>query len=177
MSTKSVLKRVALVAAASLAIGGVSAVSAQAAGITTPSAATQTLGAITRTSLNTWTEPVTITLTSTGLAAGQTVTVVESATGASTATNSVPAYTLLAGDVASPTAATFTTTITFTAAFATYVSETAALGTQILTPTIGGFLGAASAAVTIPGNPNLQATVGSTTTGSAVTQIAGLRIW
>ena len=173
MSTKILLRRVALISAAALAIGGVSAVSAQAAGINAPSAATQTLGAITRTSLTTWTEPVTITLTSTGLAAGQTVVITEANTGSSTATNAVPVYTLLAGDVLSTTSATFSTLITFSSLLATAASETAALGTQILTPNIGGFGGVVSAAVTIPGNPNLQATVASTFTGTTAIHIAG----
>lgn len=173
MSHKRTFKRVAVIVAAALALGGFAAVSAQAAGVTTPTAATQTLGAVTRTSLSTWTEPVTIAMTGTGFAAGQTVSVVETATGTSTASNSVPVYTLLAGDVASATSATFTTTITYTAAAATNAGETAALGTQILTPTIGGFVGAVSSAVTIPGNPNLQATVAAVTTGTTATQIAG----
>ena len=173
MSKKRVFKRTALVVAAALAIGGFTAISAQAVGVTTPTAATQALGAITRTSLSTWTEPVTITMTGTGFAAGQTVTVAEAATGTSTATNAVPTYTLLAGDVASPTSAAFTTAITYTATSATNAGETAALGTQILTPTIGGFVGAVSPAVTIPGNPNLQATVGSSFNGTTATQIAG----
>ncbi len=173
MSKKRVFKRTALVVAAALAIGGFTAISAQAVGVTTPTAATQALGAITRTSLSTWTEPVTITMTGTGFAAGQTVTVAEAATGTSTATNAVPTYTLLAGDVASPTSAAFTTAITYTATSVTNAGETAALGTQILTPTIGGFVGAVSPAVTIPGNPNLQATVGSSFNGTTATQIAG----
>ena len=173
MSHKRTFRRVAVIVAAALALGGFAAVSAQAAGVTTPTSATQTLGAVTRTSLSTWTEPVTITMAGTGFAAGQTVSVLESASGTSTATNAVPTYTLLAGDVASATSAAFTTTITYTAASATNAGETAALGTQILTPTVGGFVGAASAAVTIPGNPNLQATVASTLNGSTATQIAG----
>ena len=173
MSHKRTFRRVAVVVAAALALGGFAAVSAQAAGVTTPTAATQTLGAVTRTSLSTWTEPVTISMTGTGFAAGQTVSVVETSTGTSTAVNAVPMYTLVAADVASATSATFTTTITYSAATATNAGETAALGTQILTPTIGGFVGAVSGAITIPGNPNLQATVASTTTGTTATQIAG----
>lgn len=178
MSTKTVFKRVALVAAAALAIGGISAVSAQAAGITTPSAATQTLGAITRTALNTWTEPVTISLTSSALAAGQTVSIAEVNSGTSTATNVVAtagSYTLLAGDVSSATAATFTTSIVYTATAATAAGEVAALGTQILTATIGGTAITASSAVTVVGNANLNVTTASTLTGggATATQIAG----
>ena len=178
MFKNTILKRVALVAASALAIGGISAVSANAlpSGITTPSAATQTLGAITRTGLTTWSEPVTFNITSTGLAAGQTVVITEANSGTSTATNVVASagtYTLTAGDVASATSATFTTTIVYSATAATPVAETAALGTQILTPTVAGFVGAASAAVTVPGNPNLQATIGTSVTGSTATQVAG----
>ena len=174
MFTKTVFKRVALISAAALAIGGFSAVSAQAAGITTPTAATQTLGAVTRTSLTTWTEPVTISLTSTGLAAGQTVPITENPTGGtSTAVPSVVTYSLLSTDVISTTSATFTTTITYTSTAASVAAEIAALGTRILTPTVATFTGAASGAVTLPGNPNLQLTVASSFTGTTGSHVAG----
>ena len=159
---KTAFKRVALVAAAALAIGGVTAVSAQAAaGITTPTAATQTLGAVKLTTAPVigsvaavWTQSVTFTITSSGLAAGQTVAISEanSNSGTSTATNVVASagvYTLAAADVTSATSATFTTNIVYTAASNSSANYIAAAGTQILTPTVATFAGAASGAVTI----------------------------
>ena len=73
MSTKTAFKRVALVAAAALAIGGISAVSANAIA-SAPTAAVTTLGTPVRSGVNTFTIPVTITQTVTGAVAGETIT-------------------------------------------------------------------------------------------------------
>lgn len=177
MFKNKITKRLSLVVAGALALGVVSSVGAQAVGsINTPSAATQILGAITRTSLTTWSEPVTFNITSTALAAGQTVAITEANSGTSTATNVVAtagSYTLVVGDVTSATNATFSTMIVYTSSAATQGAETAALGTQTLTPTIATFVASASGPVTIPGNPNLQATIANSFTGTTATQVAG----
>ena len=187
MSTKTAFKRVALVAVAALAIGGVSAVSAYALPTAaTVTGVTQSLGTITlKTAPVTggtaavWTESATFTITGTTLAAAQTVAITEANTGTSTATNVVATagtYTLAAADVTSPTSATFTTNIVFTAASGSYANYLAALGTQILQPT-ATVTGTVSPSQTVP-NASLTFTSGDGTatapfaTGNGVAGVA-----
>ena len=186
MSTKTAFKRVALVAAAALAIGGISAVSAQAAltsgtnvvtWTATGSAGTSaaaTVGGVVGT-------PITLTMTQTiagavaadtttllpvlsGTGTGVTVAAMTTANGASTG---VTSQVITAGSVAttiSAAAATVTSTYTFTPV---------SIGTYVLTDAIAAGQVTTAGGITVTVTTNTSPLIGGTSSASTAKIVTG----
>jgi len=137
MSTKTTFKRVALIAVASLGLGVLTSVSANAA----VTGVTNTYGDITRTAIGTWTVPLTTVITGTGLTTTNTISAAEDTTTDLTSTN-VGAATC----TGSATSQTCTATMTVVAAAVTPAGINAAKAALIIVSSGGA--DATSAAVT-----------------------------
>jgi hypothetical protein len=194
-NAKYLRKRIALVAAAALGVGLLAAAPAFATtpaftggsvvtgtGATTSgvvTGVTETFGSVTRTGARTWTVPVTLGVTATGLDINTTYVVagtVAAATGTATSASSA-----LVGTFVSATSASIAGTITFTTpTSANYADVIAAVDTYAMTlnVNVNGTVVAASPvnSVTIPSvtaTSFLTPIAQSYTSNSALTQVTG----
>jgi hypothetical protein len=191
MSTKTITKRIALVAATALALGGFSVISAPQATAATPAftgaviggglgtgtvtAVVAAHGSVTRTAPTTWTVPLTLTVTGTDFAATDTFTVA-----GTTSTTSGTATSVLSGLAKASTSATsvsLTGTVTFTTAADTIASALVALDTYAMTytvvaPTAGSAIAATAVNAVLAGSSGtlIAPTAGTGSTSSALLQ-------
>ena len=176
MSTKTSIKRIALVVVSTLGFGLMTSIAPASAGAIDGGTVTATIGAVSRQSVNTWEATATITVASpvdgeVDGAADDTIAVTATETSTGTAVISVVSgsgdltggnYVLTAADATAGTV-TFEATIRFTAVTDTTIANVAAAAaTYVVTISAGGVA---------DGTPD-SVVIGSTATGSFLTGTA-----